>query len=258
MSEHRIENEDQFLKQVEKAARKGAASGSRRSGIFSSILTVVLVIAVFLAAKRLFDPSGLLKREGPVEGHDLTLENQGLFGYTAADFAEAVLGDASQLKKLEVYTREVSDAATITNAGLLKLKAFSKTQILTYHGTATYTVDLSQLTKDDISLEENDGDNTHKVKIRIPHALREEINIPSDKIEFGDVDKCLLALGEIRLTAEETARVQTEARARMEEKMEEDRVSEEADRFAVMSVWEIYHPLIASVSPAYELEIEFQ
>lgn len=167
-------------------------------------------------------------------------------------------GDASQLKKLEVYTKEVSDAATITNAGLLKLKAFSKTQILTYHGTATYTVDLSQLTKDDISLEENEGDNTHKVKIRIPHALREEINIPSDKIEFGDVDKGLLALGEIRLTAEETARVQTEARARMEEKLEEDRVSEEADRFAVMSVWEIYHPLIASVSPAYELEIEFR
>lgn len=119
MSEHHIENEDQFLKQVEKAARKGAASGSRRSGIFSSILTVVLVIAVFLAAKRLFDPSGLLKREGPVEGHDMTLENQGLFGYTAADFAEAVLGDARELKKLEVYSREVSDAATITNAGLL-------------------------------------------------------------------------------------------------------------------------------------------
>jgi hypothetical protein len=51
MSEHHIESEDQFLKQVEKAARKEAASGSRRTGIFSSLLTVVFVIAVFLAAK---------------------------------------------------------------------------------------------------------------------------------------------------------------------------------------------------------------
>ena len=258
MSEHHIENEDQFLKQVEKAARKGAASGSRRSGIFSSVLTVILVIAVFLAARKVFYLEDLLKREVPVEGHDMTLENEGLFGYTAADFAQALLGDASQLKKLEVYSREVSDAATITNAGLLKLKAFTKTQILTYHGTANYTVDLSRLSEEDISVEESDEENIHKVKIQIPHAVREEINIPSDRIEFGDVDKGLLALGQIRLTAEETAKVQTEARSRMEEKLKEDKVTEEADRFAVMSVWEIYHPLIAAVSPAYDLEIEFR
>ncbi len=254
MSEHQIENEELFLKQVEKAARKGAASGSRRSGIFSSVLTVVLVIAVFLAARRLFDPGDLLKREAPVEGHDLTLENQGLFGYTAADFAEAVLGDSSQLKKLEVYTREVSDAATVTDTGLGRFKVFTKTQILTYHGTVTYTVDLSSLSKEDISVDED----SHTVTIRIPHAQEGEINIPSDRIEFGDVDKGMLAFGKIKLTAEESSKVQTEARTKMEEKLEEDRVAEEADRFAVMSVWEIYHPMIASVSPAYELEVEFR
>jgi hypothetical protein len=254
MSDHYIENEDQFLKQVEKAARKGAASGSRRSGLFSSILTIVLVIAVFLAAKRLMDPSDLLKREVPVEGHDMTLKNQGFFGYTAADFAEAVLGDSSQMKKLEVYTREVSDAATVTDTGLGRFKVFTKTQILTYHGTVTYMVDLSSLSEKDITVNEED----HKVTIRIPHAEEGEINIPSDRIEFGDVDKGMLAFGKIKLTAEESSKVQTEARNKMAEKLKEDKVSEEADRFAIMSVWEIYHPLIVSVSPAYELEIEFK
>lgn len=146
----------------------------------------------------------------------MTLEDESLFGYTAADFAQALPGDASQLKKLEVYSGEVSDAAAITNAGLLKLKAFTKTRSLTCHGTATCTVDLSRLSEEDISVEESDEENIHKVKIRIPRAVREEINIPGDRIGFGDVDKGLPALGQIRLTAEETAKVQTEARARME------------------------------------------
>ena len=174
-------------------------------------------------------------------------------GYTVADFAEAVLGDSQQLKKLEVYTVNISDATTLTNTGLLNFKVFTKSQILTYHGIATYTVDLTGLNEDSFKLDEENK----KLIMYIPHTVLETINVPSDQIEFGDTERGFLAFGDIKLTQEESAKVQTEARTKMEEKLTEEKTSEEADRFAKMSVWELYQPIISNMDPEYQLEIEF-
>ena len=43
----------------------------------------------------------------------------------------------------------------------------------------------------------------------------------------------------------------------MEEKLKEEKTSEEADRFAKMSVWELYQPIISNMDPEYQLEVEF-
>ena len=234
-----VPNEEEFLERVEKAARKGAASGTRK-GRFLSLIPLLLLIAltVFLY-NRITGISHILDRDTPVEGHDLTLENHGPMGYTVADFAEAVLGDSQQLKKLEVYTVNISDATTLTNTGLLNFKVFTKSQILTYHGIATYTVDLTGLNEDSFKLDE------------------ENKKLISDQIEFGDTERGFLAFGDIKLTQEESAKVQTEARTKMEEKLTEEKTSEEADRFAKMSVWELYQPIISNMDPEYQLEIEF-
>ncbi len=148
VTENEIKTEE-FLAKVEEAARNGAMKGSKGRGghfsIYEMLKTVVLIaaIAVFvMMALKIRDFSGSLKslvaREEPVEGHDLTLENQGVLGYTAADFQEAILGDSEQLKKLEVYTINVSDAVQLIDIGLANLKIFTKTQLLTYKGTAAY------------------------------------------------------------------------------------------------------------------------
>lgn len=42
-----------------------------------------------------------------------------------------------------------------------------------------------------------------------------------------------------------------------EEKLEKDKTIEDADRFAIISVWEIYQPVIDSVTSGYSLEVEF-
>jgi hypothetical protein len=248
-----VPNEEEFLERVEKAARKGAASGTRK-GRFLSLIPLLLLIAltVFLY-NRITGISHILDRDTPVEGHDLTLENHGPMGYTVADFAEAVLGDSQQLKKLEVYTVNISDATTLTNTGLLNFKVFTKSQILTYHGIATYTVDLTGLNEDSFKLDEENK----KLIMYIPHTVLETINVPSDQIEFGDTERGFLAFGDIKLTQEESAKVQTEARTKMEEKLTEEKTSEEADRFAKMSVWELYQPIISNMDPEYQLEIEF-
>ena len=200
------------------------------------------------------DLKDFVTRDAPVEDRDLTLENHGVFGYTAADFQDAILGDSQQLKKLTVFEIEVSDAVQLTNTGLANLKIFSKTQLLTYKGKASYTVDLGKLSKDDITLDEE----AMTVHLKIPHAVQGDININENDLEVGDVDRGLLGIGEISMTPDENQKLQSEARNKMQEKLDEEKVIEEADRFAKMSVWEIYQPIIDKVTTGYSLNVEFK
>ena len=224
--------------------------------LLKTLILIALIIGVGWTAYRFNNFTGNLKdivsRDVPVEERDLTLENHGILGYTAADFQEAIIGDSEQLKKLEVFETEVSDAVQLTNTGLANLKVFTKTQLLTYKGTATYTVDLGELSKDDITLDEE----KMTVHIKIPDAELEPININENDIEFGDVERGLLGIGKMSMTPEQQQEVQSEARNKMMEKLEADNTAEEAERFAKLSVWEIYQPIINQVTSGYSLEVE--
>ena len=258
-NQNELQNKEAILKEVRKAAREGAWSGKAISLLFSIVpaLIVIILLVVFVMPKinsMSQKLAGIHTFESGASDHDLVLEDNGIFGYTAADFADAILGDSSKLKKLEVFVQEVSDAATVTNAGLLNWSVFSKNQLITYNGTAVYTVDLSSLKKNDILLDEE----SKIITLRIPHAVREEINIPEDQIKFGDTNRGLLAFGEIKMSAEDAAKIQAEARSKMEEKLDDETILETADRFAILTVWELYSPIIKGVAKDYSLEVEFR
>lgn len=182
----------------------------------------------------------------------LTLENNGVLGYTVADFSEVILGDSSQLKKLEVFSQDMSEMVELTKAGLAKIKLFSKSTYYTYHGIATYTVDLGKLTNNCILLDEEN----QTVILKIPHAAM-EIDIPLEEMEIGDTQKGLLAFGELSMNDDESKKLYSEAKKRMEEKLDADNIQEKADRMAKLSVWEIYQPMVAGVANGYALDVHF-
>ena len=253
---------DQDMKHaLRQAEKKGRRKGwwARIRTFFIGILCGMLILTLFtaymhgLAVRDTF--RALFTTETAVEDHDLTLINHRIFGYKTADFADAILGDEEQLKKLEVYSREVSDVATLTQAGLFKIKAFSKYQYITYNGKAVYTVDLSGLTADDITLDEE----TKVVTMKVPAPQLEPINIPSEDIQFGDVQKeTVFAFGDIKLTPEQQAEVETAAKEKMNEKLEEENVIENARLVAEHSIWEIFQPMISNLSSKYTLKVEFK
>ena len=262
-------DDERLIERIEAAAREGAKAGIQESlkgnlkkgnSIFGAMAIKVIVFAIVIVAalvvvKKVLPFSDLkdqFSKEEDVEGHDMTLENNGFLGYTVADFSEVILGDSSQLKKLEVYSQDMSQVVELTEAGLGKIKAFTKSKFYTYHGTAIYTVDLGELDKDSIELDEEN----QMVILKIPHA-KYEINIPLDKMEIGDTQKGLLAFGELSANDEESQKLYAEAKKHMETKLEEDNIQEKADRMAKLSVWEIYQPLITGVAKGYVLEVQF-
>lgn len=254
-------NDNEMQQELRKAERRGRRKGlwARIRNFFLGVICGMLILTLFtsymhgLAVRDTF--RALFTTETAVEDHDLTLINHRIFGYKAADFAEAVLGDEEQLKKLEVYSREVSDVSTLTQAGLFKIKAFSKYQYITFNGKATYTVDLSGLTADDITLDEE----TKVVTMKVPEPVLEPINIPSEMIMFGDVQReTFLVFGDIKLTPEQQAEVETAAKEKMIQKLEEENTIEDAKRAAEHSIWEIFQPVISNLSSRYALKVEFK
>ena len=203
MEEKKEFNEEEFLKKVEKAASKGVSKGGVKNIMLSVLPTLIVIglLAYLIVPKIDALHNGLksfFKFDEPLSDHDQTIENHGIFGYTAADFEDAILGESEKLKKLEVYSQEISDVSEISDTGLFNWAVFTKCQLITYNGEVVYTVDLGQLKASDIRFDEE----SKIITLIIPHAVQEEINIPEDQIQFGDTSKGLLAFGDIKMTVE--------------------------------------------------------
>lgn len=225
------------------------------TGISSIAVILVLVIALSGSAFWLYSKKDtVVQAAAPVEGHDLTLEDNGIFGYTAADFKEPILGESVRQKLLIVDEQEAYDETTITDTGLFNWEVFHKEQVLTFHGIGQYTVDLSEITSEDISLNED----TYELTIRIPHAALHKVIPDPSKTEVGDSSNGWLAFGSIKLDQEQQKEFEAEAQEKLQEKLGMPECLEEADRFAKLTAYEIYQPIVKAVSPAYKVVIEFK
>ncbi|MBQ1288967.1 MAG: DUF4230 domain-containing protein [Erysipelotrichaceae bacterium] len=195
----------------------------------------------------------LQKIEHLKETTDLFLDNTFL-GYTAADFEEGVIGAATEHKELIVMEQEISVTTTITKAGLANLEIFSKSKDITMVGAGVYTVDLSGIRLSNIEV-----DNEEKVvRIHIPHAKLQYVNIDFSRTQFSDTEKGLLAFGDISLTTEQQNELQVSVEQAMRQELEtNENVLKNADEMAVMKTWEIFQPLITSVAVDYRVEMVF-
>jgi hypothetical protein len=174
-------------------------------------------------------------------------------GPSSVEFEEAVLEAASEHSELIVMEQPLSIPTTITKSGLGNLAIFSKVKDVTYYGTGVYTVDLSKI---DAKHIRTDIFN-RTVSILIPHAVLQYVNPDLSRTEFQDTEKGWLAFGDIKLTAEESNELEKSVMSAMEERLNQDDLLIQADEFAVLKTWEIFQPIIASVSPEYTVEMEF-
>ena len=244
--------DDDDLKEIKKEVRKASWHKFGFLSIIKLVLCIVIIGGLIYGYTSLRNKADRnFQILASVDSHDMTLENHGIFGYKAVDFSKVILGEAKRQTLLIVDEQEVSINSTITNAGFLDIGIFSKNQSVTYYGTGTYTIDLSQLTEDDISLD----DSTFTVTVTVPYPELHSVAFDPNKTVVGDVDRGWLAFGDITMTSDEQKKVEEEAVKRLTEELSESDCFDKAARYAKLSATELFQPIIEQVSPAYKLNV---
>ena len=97
-------------------------------------------------------------------------------GYSQIDFSNAVLGESRTKSDFVVLEQDVSVTSRVSQA-LANLALFEKYQIIRSYGTGVYTVDLSKLTADDVTVDEA----LQQVTVTIPHAALTYVTVDVEK-----------------------------------------------------------------------------
>lgn len=236
--------------------------GRRLAAIRRIVITAVIFLLIGIAIPNVYslyekshEKHHLTDTEPASTQHAAVLEDDGLFGYKAADYADAVLGEASKKAQFVIYTQPIKETTQIIDTGFANLEFLSKYQLVTYHGHVSYSVDLGHLSSEDIDVSEDEN----LVTIHIPAPTRDEIVINNDDTEFGDVQKgSFLAIGDIELTAQQLAQVESEARKQMEKTMDEMNTDQIAETYARESVRDLFGPVIHRLSPRVAVDVHIQ
>ena len=227
---------------------KGWSLGTFIKGLILGL--IVGAVAMFLINKQLQAKPHTSDETDPIV--DGVVEEH-FTGFTAVDFENAVLGESEGHKELIVMEQPVQFTTKLSQEGPWEWEIFRKTKAITYHGTGVYTVDLSNVNKSNIAVDEN----AKTVKVTVPHAVLQYVNPDFDKIEFEDTEKGLLAFTDIKLTAEQQNELEKAVLTGMEEVLSDEEILSQADDFANIKVWELFQPAVSAVSPEYKVEVEF-
>jgi len=162
------------------------------------------------------------------------------------DFKKPILEQSVRTKLLTVKTQKISAAGEIKEEGLFNWAVFSKTKAVVYHGLATFSVDLSKIGENDIVI--NKDSKTIDVYVEEPVL---NIEYLPEETEFFSTSNGLLTFGEMDITPEMNAQLETAAKELLYEAVsEDDAAGKEAEKFAELSIQEIFEPIIVAAVDA--------
>lgn len=171
-------------------------------------------------------------------------------GYNSVDFSNAILGESREQKELVVMEQDVEVTSQVTQ-DLLNISLFSKQKIIHSFGTGVYTVDLNDLTPQDIVLNEA----TFIITVAVPHAKLSYVSVDVDKTEFEDTKKALLAVGDIKLTAEQQQVLNESVDAALNQRLSDPALLAKADEIALNKVRELFQAAISAISQEHIVKI---
>lgn len=233
---------------------------AKRSSQFKNTLSLVLIFAII--AGSIFVIRLLPKRESEfvddvasqieqeMAENQIVLSSKG-GRRTVVDFKEPIILAHGQESRLIVHTAQLSETISIADEGLGGWGWTSAYQDIVYEGEVQYTVDLSQLSEEDFVV----NNEMKTLTVRIPYAVLEPINIPSEKIKFGDVKKGWAAPKDIKLTPEEHAKLEIQISDKMKAKLIDDNILAEANESAKKVVAELLTATVQAVDPEFTVVV---
>ena len=158
------------------------------------------------------------------------------------DFHPVLLGEAHLEKKLLIMTQKATASQTVKKEGLFSLPVFKQTKAVIFHGEGSYYVDLSSLSSSDFEIDDEKRSIT--ISISKPEL---SVKLISKETEFFDSSNGMLRFGEMEIPPVQMTTLETQGIEQITKKLEDDtRAWETAERFAKLSVKEIYEPLVVA------------
>ena len=170
---------------------------------------------------------------------------------TVADFQDPILLTHGKDSRLIVHTAHLSETISIASEGLGGWAWTSAYQDIVYEGDAQYTVDLSQLSGEDFSV----NNELKTLTVRIPYAVLSPISIPADQIKFRDVKKGWAAPKDIKLTAEENAQLTIQVNNKMKAKLIDENIIAVANANAKTVVADLLSATVQSIDPEFTVVV---
>lgn len=158
-------------------------------------------------------------------------------------------------RKQELITLEVQmTEKVILSDSWGSLDIFKKLQSINYSGTGTYTVDLSSLKAENITID----DKLKKVTVKVAPPTIKGVSINEEKTEYQTPENGLLRFGEIRLTPEENQMLLQNIKEKMLGKMSEQDFTSEANASTEKTICDLIQSIVLSkTTEAYSIEILF-
>jgi hypothetical protein len=220
------------------------------------IIRALVLIAVVLAVLFLYPKvKALLSPDIEIDVPDSfsSLLPDPTMGYSKFDFSEAILGESYAKSDFVVLEQDVTIATRVSQA-LANLALFEKSQVIRSYGTGVYTVDLSMLTADQISMDPE----SRQIIIFIPHAALTYIIVDVEKTEYEETKKALFAFGEIKLTNEQLGILEQSIQDAMREELESAEMMNKADGYALDQVHALFAPIVQAVASEYSVKVAFE
>lgn len=213
------------------------------------LAAVLLVLFLLPRVKALFSPQIDLSVPDSLSG---MLPDETM-GYNKIDFSNAILGESRAKSDFVVLEQDVTVTSRVSQA-LANLALFEKSQLIRSYGTGVYTVDLSQLTETDVTVD----DTLATVTIFIPHATLAYVTVDLEKTEYEETKKSLFAFGEIKLTSEQTNVLEQSIDDAMRVQLDSEEMLQKADVHALSQTQKLFEPVVQAVAQDYIVVVLFR
>lgn len=180
------------------------------------------------------------------------LQADPVMGYNTSEIKNIIAGQSREKAELIVYEQDLEVESEVSNT-LLNISWFQKTQTIHTFGTGIYVVDLSNLTADDITVDEK----TNTITVRVPHVYLKLVNIDITKTTFDDIDRNIFGWGDIKLTPEQTQVLQADVQNVMEEECKKAEYITLAEESGSEQIRNIYLAALSQLNADTTINIVF-
>lgn len=192
--------------------------------LIRKIMKILLLILIFIIITFFIIKFNMIKDSKEKKTLNITTE-------------ESLINEIKNTSKIIPLEVELSKTITIDKSWG-NLEVFQKYKRIKFYANCSFYIDLSNLDKEDISLDEN------KLTITIPKPKIFNIDILREKTAYEDSTNGLLRFGEIMLTSEEFEEIQEEVYKSFEDILSEKDIYDKAISNSKISLTNLFRQII--------------